>query len=115
MCYLSFANRKKKTPTSGKAATPAKPAAQGKGDSQGKPAAAPAKATEAPPKKKSVEPKKADAKKPLGKKLPAVPESVLKRRKRRDAKKAAKLKVSLKVNLLHLPYIENRLKLYVDR
>ena len=82
----------------GKAATPAKPAPQGKGDAQGKPADAPAKATEAPSKKAS-EGKKTDdkSKKPLGKKLPAVPESVLKRRKRRDAKKAAKLKVSLKV------------------
>lgn len=40
----------------------------------------------------------AGKKKLLSKKLPAVPESVLKRRKKRDAKKAAKLKVSIKVS-----------------
>lgn len=40
----------------------------------------------------------ASAKKPMDKKLPAVPESVLKRRKKRDARKVAKLKVALKVS-----------------
>lgn len=52
----------------------------------------------ASPKPGDAAPKKpAGEKKALGKKLPAVPESVLKRRKKRDAKRATKLKVALKV------------------
>lgn len=39
---------------------------------------------------------------PLTKKLPAVPESVLKRRKRREVVKAARLQVSIKVIMLHI-------------
>lgn len=54
--------------------------------------AASPKPGDAAPKKPAGEKKKA-----LGKKLPAVPESVLKRRKKRDAKRASKLKVALKV------------------
>ncbi|KAG8258027.1 60S ribosomal protein L7 [Homalodisca vitripennis] len=56
------------------------------------PATAAPKAADPAPKK----PAGAGKKKALSKKLPAVPESVLKRRKNRDAKKAIKLKVALK-------------------
>ena len=62
------------------------------------------------PKEKQTKPKKEkDPAKKDGavekKKLPAVPESVLKSRKRRDAVKAARLKSAYKVNNFNYPSI----------
>lgn len=45
------------------------------------------------------------AKAPIGKKLPAVPESVLLRRKRRDHDRLNKVKNALKVRCNHMPVI----------